>query len=132
MTWAYLCPTRYCIFFFTNRQQFVRIHSISFPIILNTSSPQGCVLSPLLFTVLNDDCSAKHTVKFADDMAVLGLSTHSDESKSKQEVEIMDLLCKVNHLSISVKKTKEMTVGFSETGTTPPLHIGGVVVEVVS
>lgn len=27
--------------------------------ILNTGAPQGCVFSPLLFTLLNCDCAAK-------------------------------------------------------------------------
>ncbi len=45
--------------FLTNRRQTVRIHSItSSPIILNTGSPQGCVLSPLLYSLLTYDCSA--------------------------------------------------------------------------
>lgn len=43
--------------FLTNRPQAVRINNtISSTIILNTGSPQGCVLSPLLYTLY--DCRA--------------------------------------------------------------------------
>ncbi|XDV14228.1 hypothetical protein PO909_002405, partial [Leuciscus waleckii] len=47
-------------------------------------APQGCVLSPLLFTLLTHDCAAKHSsnhlIKFADDTTVVGLISQNDES----------------------------------------------------
>ncbi|KAI3352228.1 hypothetical protein L3Q82_005575 [Scortum barcoo] len=47
--------------FLTDRPQSVRIHDVSSSSIsLSTGSPQGCVLSPLLFTLLTYDCSAIH------------------------------------------------------------------------
>ncbi len=63
--------------FLTNRRQTVGIHNITFSrIILNTGSPQGCVLSPLLYSLLIYDGSAtfssNHVVKFAVDTAVVG------------------------------------------------------------
>lgn len=46
-------------------------------ITLSTGAPQGCVISPLLFTLLTHDCvpshSTNHIIKFADDMTVVGL-----------------------------------------------------------
>ncbi|KAI3360621.1 hypothetical protein L3Q82_002487 [Scortum barcoo] len=46
--------------------------------ILSTDTPQGCVLSPALFTLFTSDCSTIHStntiVKFADDTTVVGLS----------------------------------------------------------
>ncbi|KAI3376533.1 hypothetical protein L3Q82_016993 [Scortum barcoo] len=72
--------------FLTDRPQSVRIHDVSSSSIsLSTGSPQGCVLSPLLFTLLTHDCSAIHPscliVKFADDTAVVGRIANNDESE---------------------------------------------------
>ncbi|KAI3372701.1 hypothetical protein L3Q82_023163, partial [Scortum barcoo] len=81
--------------FLTDRPQSVRIHDVSSSsITLSTSSPQGCVLSPLLFTLLTHDCSAIHPscliVKFADDTAVVGRIANNDESDYRQEVEHLE------------------------------------------
>ncbi len=58
--------------FLTERPQFVRIGNHTSSVIsLSTGSPQGCVLSPLLFTMMTHDCRARfstnHVVKYADD-----------------------------------------------------------------
>ncbi len=124
--------------FLTNRPQTVRIHNtISSSITLSTGSPQGCVLSPLVFTLLTYDCSARHPschiVKFADDTAVVGRITDNDESEYREEVEHLMQWCRGNNLCINVKKTKEMVVDFRrDRRPPPPLYIRGVAVEVVS
>ncbi len=47
--------------FLTGRPQAVRVGSnTSSTITLNTGAPQGCVLSPLLFTLLTHDCTPSH------------------------------------------------------------------------
>ncbi len=66
--------------FLTGRSQVVRMgNNTSSPLILNTGAPQGCVLSPLLYSLYTHDCTATHSsnviVKFADDTTVIGLIT---------------------------------------------------------
>lgn len=68
--------------FLTNRPQSVCVHGFtSSPIILNSGSPKGYVLSPLLVSLLSNDCSATHpschVVKFADNTAGVG---HDDKA----------------------------------------------------
>ena len=56
--------------FLTGRPQVVRVGNISTPLIHNTGAPQGCVLSPHLFSLFTHDCVAMHAsnsiIKFAD------------------------------------------------------------------
>ena len=62
--------------FLTGCPQVVRVgNNISTPLILNTGAPQGCVLSPLLYSLFTHDCVAMHAsnsiIKFADDTTVV-------------------------------------------------------------
>ncbi len=77
--------------FLTGRPQSVRVgHDTSSTTTLSTGAPQGCVLSPLLFTLLTHDCTAKfssnHIIKFADDTTVVGLISNNDETHYREEV----------------------------------------------
>ncbi len=77
--------------FLTRRPQSVRVgYNTSSTTPLSTGAPQGCVLSPLLFTQLTHDCTAKfssdHIIKFANDTSVVGLISNNDESHYRMEV----------------------------------------------
>ncbi|KAK3549579.1 hypothetical protein QTP86_005236 [Hemibagrus guttatus] len=76
--------------FLTGRPHSVWIgNSISSTTTLSTGAPQSCVLSPLLFTLLNHDCAAMHSlnyiIKFANDMTVVGLISKNNESVYREE-----------------------------------------------
>jgi hypothetical protein len=63
------------------RPQMVRVsNNTSATLILNTGAPQGCALSPLLYSLFTYNCMAKHDsntiIKFADDTTVVGLITN--------------------------------------------------------
>ncbi len=85
-------------------------------ITLNVGAPQGCVLSPLLYSLYTHDCVSSHSstsiVKFADDTVVLGLVSNNDEAAYLHEVERLTSWCQDNCLSLNVSKTKELIVDF--------------------
>ncbi len=87
--------------FLTGRPQAVRVGSnTSSTITLNTGAPQGCVLSPLLFTLLTHDCTPTHNsnrfIKFADDTTVVGLISNRDETNYRSEVSRLAGWCSDN------------------------------------
>ncbi len=89
--------------FLTGRSQVVRMdNNTSSPLTLNTGAPQGCVLSPLLYSLYTHDCTATHSsnviVKFADDTPVIGLITDNDETAYREEVSR-------EHTPITIDKT---------------------------
>ncbi len=103
--------------FLTGRPQSVRVgHNTSSTTTLSTGAPQGCVLSPLLFTLLTHDCTAKfssnHIIKFADGTTVVGLISNNDETHYREEVAQLAEWCGTNNLSLNVEKTKEVVLDF--------------------
>jgi hypothetical protein len=69
--------------FLTCHPQVVRVgNNISTPLILNTGVPQGCVLSPLLYSLFTHDCMAMHApnsiIKFANNTTVVCLITNNN------------------------------------------------------
>ena len=123
--------------FLTGRPQAVWVGSnTSSTITLNTGAPQGCVLSPLLFTLLTHDCTPSFSsnlfIKFADDTTVVG-SINNDETNYRSEVSRLATWCKVNNLHLNVEKTKEIVVDFRRVHTQhTPLTINGPAVERMS
>ncbi|KAF7645680.1 hypothetical protein LDENG_00199970, partial [Lucifuga dentata] len=124
--------------FLTDRPQSVRLGShLSSTLTLSTGSPQGCMLSPLLYTLYTHDCVPFHPSNsiftFADDTTLVGLITGRDEAAYREEVEHLSTWCLANNLLLNTSKTKEVIVDFRRTRVDhAPLYINGDVVETVS
>ncbi|XP_063739694.1 titin-like [Eleginops maclovinus] len=118
--------------------KFVCMNITSSTLTLNTGAPQGCVLSPLLYSLFTHDCVATHSsntiIKFADDTTVIGLITDGDETAYREEVRALTSWCQDNNLHLNVSKTKELIVDYRkrQREAHTPITIDGTPVERVS
>ena len=137
--------------FLTNRTQYVKLNeTISNLCKLNTGAPQGCVLSPTLYTLYTNDYRVKHSdtslikfnypvkhsdtslIKFADDSAFHGLFTNGLDSNYIEEVYRFVKWCEENYLILNVSKTKEIIIDFRRQKSTPaPLVINNETVKII-
>ena len=109
--------------FLLDRPQIVRIeNNLSKQITLNTGAPQGCVLSPKLFTWFTSDCQAKAPgtlmVKYADDTTLIGIIENGDETSYRAAVSDLVKWSESNYLELNVSKTKEMVIDFKKKKST--------------
>ncbi|KAK3566665.1 hypothetical protein QTP86_002398, partial [Hemibagrus guttatus] len=103
--------------FLTDRRQFVRLGThVSDLQHISTGSPQGCVLSPLLFSLYTNGCTFGHQsvklLKFADDTTLIGLISDGNESAYRGEIDRLVSWCSTNNLELNSLKTVEMTMDF--------------------
>jgi hypothetical protein len=101
----------------TGHSQMVKVgNNTSTLLILNTVAPQGCLLSPLLYSLFTHDCVATHAsntiIKFADDTTVIGLIISNDKTAYREEVRALAEWCQENNLSLNVTKTKGLIADF--------------------
>ncbi len=124
--------------FLTNRPQSVKLRShLSSSLILSTGSPQGCVLSPLLYALYTYDCTTSHPsnsiIKFADNTTVVGVITRGDETANREKVQQLAVWCLAKNVLQNTTKTKEVIIDFRRIRVDhAPLHINGDYVERVS
>ena len=98
---APLC--RWTANFLTSRCQQLRLGKYTSDIrTSSTGVPQGCVLSPLLFSLYTNDCRSRdpsmRTLKFADDTTTVDLITDGDESAYRREIGQLESWCSHNNL----------------------------------
>ncbi len=121
--------------FLTDRPQTVKLGpNLSSTRTLSTGSPQGCILSPILYSLYTHDCRPVHyqnnIIKYADDTTIVGLITKGDEAAYRNEILRLSEWCSANNLILNTTKTKEIILDFRRHKADPaPLYINRDCVE---
>ena len=131
--------------FLRNRTQRVclRLKHLSTPnilsdsIIVNSGTPQGCILSSLLFSLYINDIQVHDAflllIKYADDLALIGrLKDEYSLGCYLNQIEVLTNKLKDRFLEPNVNKTKELLLGNSPLLKTELVNIDGNTVERVN
>lgn len=109
--------------------------SLSEVMYTSTGTPQGCILSPMLFTLYTYDCVASFDtnciIKYADDTTIIGLISANDDSCYREEVQNVVEWSKENNLLLNTSKTCELVIDFSPNNSHVPLVIDDSSVQIV-
>ncbi len=102
--------------FLTNRSQRVKVSGVlSDRKCSSTGSPQGCVLSPLLYILYTNMCQSRHDnrfiMKYADDSVIVSL-LQENETSHGPVVEDFVHWCEQSYLQTNIAKTKDMVIDF--------------------
>jgi len=106
------CIVGWILDFLIGRTQRVRVNGqLSDLSVTSTGSPQGCVLSPLLYILYTNDCRSifenSHILKFVDDTVIVSLLNSTETSHGP----VIDYFLKwyqESFLSLNVLKTKDI------------------------
>ena len=103
--------------FLLERPQAVRLGDFkSDTKVISTGAPQGCVLSPALFSLYTSECVSDNEtctiIKYADDMVITGLLTEEKTNDYVTTVRAFTEWCDKHYLHLNISKTKELVFDF--------------------
>ena len=108
---------------------------LSDAITTSTGSPQGCVLSPLLFILYTNSFTStlqnRHFIKYKDDTALVSLLWDEKVDHGPVLDSFLEW-CNKSHLISNTNKTKEMSIDFRKSQQSTDTFINGETIQVVT